>query len=170
MSERDIMNTILKKAALAAVLVTASLSANAAQTNITLTAEIDNTLTLLKADGSALPDAAKLTYNPTRGLNGERWNVRIFSNDTASDVEVRLQAPVELVPTTGLGTNVPMTVALGGRSLSTTPIVFAAGDLYDGAIPDASVAMNLDVNQTTLEKLAAGYYEGMASIVLNVKP
>lgn len=161
---------MLKKAALAAALVTASLSANAAQTNITLTAEIDNTLTLLKADGSAIADAVKLTYNPTRGLNPWNERVRIFSNDTASDVQVRLQAPVELIPGSASGTNVPMSVRLGGKPLSTTPIEFTAAELYDGAIPDASVAMNLDIAQTTLATLAAGSYEGMASIVLNVKP
>ncbi|WMJ70354.1 CS1 type fimbrial major subunit [Stenotrophomonas sp. 24(2023)] len=164
------MNTIITKAALAAALATASLSAHAAQTNITLTAEIDNTLTLLKADGSAIADAVKLAYNPTRGLNPWGERVRIFSNDITSDVQVRLQAPVELIPGSASGPNVPMSVQLGGRLLSTTPVEFTAAELYDGGLPNASVAMDLGIAQTTAATLAAGSYEGMASIVLNVKP
>lgn len=174
MSERDTMNTILKKAALAAALATASLSANAAQTDITLSATIDDTLALLRADGSALPDAVKLTYVPgkddTAGL--DRWSdrVRIYSNDTTQDVEVRLQAPVELIAKNGRSPNVPLTVQLSDRTLSTTAVEFTADELYDGAIPDASVAMDLAITQTTRGQLAAGQYEGMASIVLNAKP
>jgi len=167
------MKTILKKAALAAALVTVSLSAHAAQTDITLSATIDDSLALLRADGSALPDAVKLTYNPagaSAGLN--RWvdRVRIYSNDTSKDVEVRLQAPVELIAKTGSNPNVPMTVELSGRTLSTTAVDFTADELYDGSIPDASVAMDLAIAQTTRGKLAAGDYEGMASIVLSIKP
>ncbi|MCF7752610.1 fimbrial protein [Bacillus subtilis subsp. subtilis] len=164
--------SIMKKAALAATLVAASLSANAAQTNITVQAEVDNTLTLLKADGTAMPDAVKLGYNPVRGLIPWSERVRIFSNDTSKDVQVRLQAPVELVSTnSGSSVTVPMTVSLSGRTLSTAAIDFAAADLYDGAIPDASVAMDLDIAQTTLGAIAAaGAYEGMASVVLAIKP
>ncbi|WP_313178825.1 CS1 type fimbrial major subunit [Stenotrophomonas sp.] len=166
------MKTILKKAALAAALVTASLSANAAQTDITVVATVDNNMTLLRADGSALPDSVKMSYNPVLGLSTWRDQVRIYSNDTAKDIQVRLTAPVELIPTnTSAGSPVPLTVSLKSKPLSTTVQEFTAAELFDGAIPDASVAMELSIAQTTLGKIAAaGQYEGMASIVLNAKP
>ncbi|WP_447906248.1 CS1 type fimbrial major subunit [Stenotrophomonas sepilia] len=167
------MNTLLKKAALAAALVTASLSAHAAQTDITIVATVDNNMTLLRADGSALPDSVKMSYNPVRGLSTWSDQVRIYSNDTTKDIQVRLTAPVELVPTNTAGTPVPvpLTVSMKGRALSTTVEEFTAAELFDGAIPNASVSMELAIAQTTLGKIAAaGDYQGMASIVLSPKP
>lgn len=166
------MQPIIRKAALTAALVTASLSANAAQTDITVVATVDNNMTLLRADGSPLPDAVTMTYNPVRGLSTWRDQVRIYSNDTTKDIQVRLASPVELVPTnTSAGAPVPLTVSMKGKALSITPEDFTATELFDGAIPDASIAMELAIAQTTLGKItAAGNYEGMASIVLNPKP
>lgn len=166
------MSSILKKVALTAALIAASLSAHAAQTDITVVATVDNNMTLLRADGSALPDSVKLSYNPVIGLSTWRDQVRIFSNDTTKDVQVRLNAPVELVLTnSAAGVPVPLTVSLKSKTLSTTVQDFTVAELYDGAIPDASVAMELAIAQTTLGKIAAaGTYQGMASIVLNAKP
>ena len=48
------MNSILKKAALAAALATASLSANAAESHIKVYTNVDTTLALMKADGSVV--------------------------------------------------------------------------------------------------------------------
>ncbi|MGS7840031.1 CS1 type fimbrial major subunit, partial [Stenotrophomonas maltophilia] len=56
------MNAILKKAALAAALATASLSANAAEANISVWAQVDTSLALLKDDGTALPDVVNLVH------------------------------------------------------------------------------------------------------------
>lgn len=50
------MHAILKKATLVAALATASLSANAAESHIKVYTNVDTTLALMKADGSALPD------------------------------------------------------------------------------------------------------------------
>lgn len=167
------MSNILKKAALAVALVTASLSAHAAQTDIKVWAEVDNNLALLKADGRPLDDVVRLGYNPIRGLNPWADQVRIFSNDTTKDVQVRLNSPVELIPTnTPPGTpSVPMTVTLNKRVLDVAAQDFTAADLYDGAIPGASVSMELAVAQTTLGEIAAaGRYEGMVSVILALKP
>ncbi|WP_276532286.1 CS1 type fimbrial major subunit, partial [Enterobacter hormaechei] len=57
------MSHMFKKAALAVALAGASLTAQAAvETNITVWANVDPTLSLLKADGTALPDAVQLVY------------------------------------------------------------------------------------------------------------
>lgn len=45
-----------------------SLSAMAVQKDITITADIDPTVELLQADGTALPSSLKMTYIPGVGL------------------------------------------------------------------------------------------------------
>jgi hypothetical protein len=84
------MHAIIKKAALAAALATASLSAHALETKITVYADVDPTLALLRDDGTPLPDTVQLTHDPLRGLLPSTQQVRIHSNDETADIEVRL--------------------------------------------------------------------------------
>ncbi|HIE5513428.1 TPA: CS1 type fimbrial major subunit [Stenotrophomonas maltophilia] len=161
------MHTILKKAALTAALATASLSASAAENHITLWADVDPTLALLQADGSALPDAAELTHNPIAGLVPWERMVRIYSNDQDADVEVRLLSTPQLVHQDGTGAAVPITVSLNRRALATTGQDFLASDLFDGAVTGASVAMPLTIAQTTPAPITAkGRYTGLVSIAM----
>lgn len=161
------MHTILKKAALTAALATASLSASAAETHITVWADVDPTLALLQADGSVLPDSVPLTHNPIRGLVPWERMVRIYSNDESADVEVRLLSTPSLVHQDGTGAAVPMTVSLNRRALTTAAQDFLAGDLFDGAMPGASVAMPLTIAQTTPAPITAkGRYTGLVSIAM----
>lgn len=168
------MNILLKKAALAAALATVSLSAHAIEANITLRANVDPSLALLKSDGTPLTDAAEMSHNPISGLTPFTESVRIFSNDVDADVEVRLGHAAELVATAGApGTaNVPLSVTLNNRALTTTTAEFLATDLFPGSnIPGASIEMPLRVAQTTQAPITAkGYYEGVINIVLNQKP
>ncbi|PSM13413.1 CS1 type fimbrial major subunit [Stenotrophomonas maltophilia] len=165
------MHAILKKAALAAALATASLSAHAVDTRITVYADVDPTLALLRDDGSALPDTLSLTHDPLRGLLPATQRVRIHSNDEDADIEVRVGRAFEL--TDGTGANrVPMTVSLNNRPLSTTVEEFKAADLFTGAgsMPGESIPMPLTVAQTTPAPLTAkGRYEGLLHIIMNQK-
>ncbi|TGY37075.1 CS1 type fimbrial major subunit [Stenotrophomonas maltophilia] len=165
------MSHIFKKAALAVALVGASLSANAAvEANITVWANVDPTLSLLKADGTALPDAVQLVYRAGgAGLAPWSEDVRIFSNDIEKDVSVRLAAETVLRPDLAApgAINVPLTVSLNGRELDTTAIDFAADDLFDSAIPGASIAMPLRVQQTVSGEINfAGLYSGTVALVV----
>lgn len=165
------MSQILKKAALMVALAGASLSAHAAvEANITVWANVDPTLSLLKADGTALPDAVQLVYRAGgAGLAPWSENVRIFSNDVQKNVSVRLAAAAVLRPDLAApgAIDVPMTVSLNGRALDTTAIEFDAADLFDSAIPGASIAMPLRVAQTTSGEINfAGLYSGNVALVV----
>lgn len=166
------MHAILKKAALAAALATASLSAHAVETKISVYADVDPTLALLRDDGSALPDAVTLTHDPLRGLVPSTQHVRIHSNDEKADIEAKIGGAFVLVNGDGKVT-VPMTVSLNRRALAESPIEFKAADLFTGAgsTPGASISMPLTIAQTTPAPITTkGAYTGIVSIVLNQKP
>lgn len=103
------MHAIIKKAALAAALATASLSAHALETKISVYADVDPTLALLRDDGTPLPDLVTLTHDPLRGLIPDTQRVRIHSNDDTADIEARIDGAFALANETGTVT-VPMTV------------------------------------------------------------
>jgi len=164
------MKSSLAIAGLALALGCASQSAYAVQTDIKVWADVDPTLALLQADGSALPDAVQLTYNPTSGLNPWQTQVRIFSNDEDKDVEVRLANAPVLVSLRAGAAAVPLTVSLNQQALTVAAQDFKASDLFDGALPGASIAMPLRIAQTTQAPIAAaGQYEGMVSVVMAQK-
>ncbi len=174
------MNSIIKKAALAAALATVSLSAYAVDTRISVYANVDTTLAFQQEDGSPLPDSITMNYLPefkgTAGRPGglEPWklNTRIFTNAEDKNIEVSLQNALELAPTIGhVGAKpVPMTVSLHGVELTTTSAELVATDLFDGAIEGVSKPLELAISQTTAGPLTSGSYEGMATIVMRQKP
>jgi len=177
------MNSIIKKAALAAALVTASSSAFAIDTRISVYANVDTTLAFQQEDGSPLPDSITMNYLPefNDGSGGnvrpgglEPWKLmtRIFTNDDSKNIEVSLQNALELVPTINqVGAKpVPMTVSLHGVELSTTAEDLVATDLFDGAIDGVSKPLELAITQTTAGVLKSGSYEGIATIVMRQKP
>jgi len=174
------MNSIIKKAALAAALATVSLSAHAVDTRISVYANVDTTLAFQQEDGSPLPDSITMNYLPefkgTAGRPGglEPWKLmtRIFTNDDSKDIEVSLQNALQLVPTIGHvgATPVPMTVSLHNLELTTASQDLSATDLFDGAIDGVSKPLELAITQTTAGVLKTGSYEGMATIVMRQKP
>lgn len=166
------MKTHCNRLLLALALAGTAGIAHGAQADIKVWADVDTTLALLKADGSPLPDVVELVHRPGQGL--ARWSeqVRIFSNDISKDVEVRLTDNVLLRPVVAAAgaVDVPLTVRLNGRALTPAAQDFAAGDLFNGALPGASIAMPLAVEQTILAPIqAAGLYEGMVSVVVAQK-
>jgi len=101
------MNMMTKLFA-AAALATASMSAHAVQADITVWADVDPTLALLKADGTPLSDVVELAYRPgtaaTAGLTPWTERVRVFSNDIAKDITVSLGSDAALLPESTGGT------------------------------------------------------------------
>lgn len=164
------MKPCCSNALLALVLAAAPTAAQAVQAEIKVWAEVDPTLALLKPDGQPLSTDAYMPYNPATGLSDWSEDVRIFTNDTGKDVQVRLTRAVELRPLVAASgaTPVPLTVSLNGRALSPVLQDFAASELFDGALPGASIRMPLVIAQTYKVPIqAAGYYEGMVSIVMS---
>ena len=164
------MNSILKKAALAAALATVSLSANAFDADIKVWANVDPTLALLKADGTALDSVVNMVHNPVSGLVPWSQQVRIYSNDENKDIEVRVGSTPQLLNTDGGGTPVPLTVSLNGRALTVAAQDFSASDLFDGALPGASIPLALRIAQTVQAPIArGGSYEGIVTIAMQQK-
>ncbi|MCV0220539.1 fimbrial protein [Stenotrophomonas maltophilia] len=162
------MNTFLKKAALAAALATASLSAHAAEAEIAVWADVDPTLALLKENGTALDDSVKLVFNPVLGRLAD-WTdrVRIYSNSPSKDIEVRLGADPVLLRQGGGGTPVPLAVSLNGAPLSTAPHTFEASKIFDGALNGASIPMELRIGHGGTDKIdVEGKYEGIVTIAM----
>ncbi|TPD68873.1 fimbrial protein [Stenotrophomonas maltophilia] len=164
------MNSILKKAALAAALATVSLSANAFDADIKVWANVDPTLALLKADGTALDSVVNMVHNPVSGLVPWSQQVRIYSNDESKDIEVRVGSTPQLLNTDGGGTPVPLTVSLNGKALTVAAQDFSATDLFDGALPGASIPLALRIAQTVQAPIArGGSYEGIVTIAMQQK-
>lgn len=157
------------RALLALALVSAVATAQAAQADIKVWADIDTTLALRSADGSVLPLQAELPFNPATGtLSAWSHQVRVFSNDITKDVDIRVNGTPELRPVVaGTGAKeIKLAVELNGRNLETDRN-FTASELFDGALPGASVAMPLRIGQEGSAPItAAGLYEGVVSIVL----
>lgn len=164
------MISILKKAALAAALATVSLSANAFDADIKVWANVDPTLALLKADGTALDSVVNMVHNPVSGLVPWSQQVRIYSNDESKDIEVRVGSTPQLLNTDGGGAPVPLTVSLNGRALTVAAQDFSATDLFDGALPGASIPLALRIAQTVQAPIArGGSYEGIVTIAMQQK-
>ncbi|MFX1725204.1 CS1 type fimbrial major subunit [Stenotrophomonas sp. AS1] len=162
--------TLLRKLSLAAALVTVSLSANAFDADIKVWANVDPTLALLKADGTALDSVVNMVHNPVSGLVPWSQQVRIYSNDESKDIEVRVGSTPQLLNTDGGGTPVPLTVSLNGRALTVAAQDFTASDLFDGAMPGASIPMALRIAQTSPAPITrGGRYEGIVTIAMQQK-
>ncbi len=165
------MHAILKKATLAAALATVvSLSANAFDADIKVWANVDPTLALLKADGTALDSVVNMVHNPVTGLVPWTQQVRIYSNDDDKDIEVRVGSAPQLLNTDGSGAPVPLTVSLNGKALTVAAQDFAASDLFDGALEGASIPMPLRIAQTNQAPITkGGTYEGIVTIAMQQK-
>lgn len=153
--------------ALAALFATSVL---AVQKDITVIADIDPTVELLQADGTALPQTMRLNYLPGQGLQNQILSTRIYSNSATSDIEISLMSPPQLIsvnqPTAA---PIPLSVNYNGTDLSTakttlkSTTLFPAGDITNGSAP-----MMLDIGQKTPGPVAAaGSYQGVVSLLLN---
>lgn len=166
-----------KKAALVLALASASMSAHAVQADITVWADVDPTLALLKADGTPLTDVVEMSYRPgtaaTAGLTPWTERVRVFSNDIAKDITVSLGSDAALLPesTGGAAAKVDLTVSLNGIELGTAGKDFTAATLYPGSdMPGASKAMDLRIEQKTPGIIATGgKYKGIVSVIMVLK-
>jgi len=161
----------------AVALATASMSAHAVQADITVWADVDPTLALLKADGTPLSDVVEMGYRAgaagagsTAGLVPVTEQVRVFSNDVTKAITVRLGSAPSLIPTMAgpTATAVPLSVSLNSVELTTGGVEFTAASLFPGSnYPGASIVVPLTISQTTAGPIAvAGRYEGIVSLVM----
>lgn len=158
-------------AALLASLFTTSVMA--AEALITVTANVDDTLELRNADGTLLPQNLVMGYTPGVGLDGIDLPTRIFTNNMAKDIAVRLNGNPQLSHLSNTNAPaIPLKVTLNGQALTTTDTDFKATTLYVGtAGTGSSVTLPLKIDQVTKGVVAAaGTYQGLVQIVLAQKP
>ena len=140
------------------------------ETHVQILTDVDPALALLQADGGALPGAVRLDHASGRGLIPWSGQTRIYSNDTDRDVEVRLINEPVLIGIAAGTPSVPLAVTLNGRKLSLAATVLSAGDLFDGALPGASVSMPLQIAQKTPgANDFTDRFQGMVSIEVKQK-
>ncbi|CAH0205472.1 cable pilus major pilin CblA [Stenotrophomonas geniculata] len=160
---------MLKFAPIAAVaLMSMSMSAHAVQKDITVTANVDTSLEMLSADGSALPTTMQMQYMPGQGLQTAEVMTKIFTNDSKKDLQVRLSIAPALRNITNPGApEVPLAVKLGSTALTTTAATLSAADIFTGDIKNGSNAMPLSIAQKDAGVLTeAGNYQGVVSVIL----
>ncbi|MBW7984056.1 CS1 type fimbrial major subunit [Enterobacillus tribolii] len=162
------------KPVIAAILLATAGSALAIQKDITVTANVDPSIDMTQADGSALPNSVEMQYVPGSGLSPVSIMSKIWSNSTSSgdgDVHMKLIAEPQLVNSTGAdATPVPLSVAWGSDVLSTSKdLALKTGDIFPNgadAATTGSVSRALKISQTTKGALPAGSYQGVVSIYL----
>lgn len=143
-------------------------SANALQKDITVTAAVDSSLEMTLADGSALPTTVAMQHMPGLGLLPYTLHTKLFSNTSESNVIVRLVASPEL---TAIESNalVPLSVTLGGKTLSTSDTVYNSTDLYPGGDNSmGSMPLPLVISQSSSGSLTSGHYNGLVSMYLTL--
>ena len=145
-----------------------SMSAYAVQKDITVTANVDTTLEVLSADGSALPTTMQMQYLPGAGLQPAVVNTKIFTNDKAKNLQIRLATDPSLQNQTNPGAaTIPLTVKLGDTTLTTTATTLKGADLFQGELAQGSNVLPLSIGQKTVAAVtASGSYQGLVSIIL----
>lgn len=144
-----------------------AMSTHAVEKNITVTANVDATLELLSADGSALPTTMQMQYLPGVGLQPAVVSTKIFTNDKAKNVEVRLASSPSLTNQTNPSADAaPLTVKLGDETLATTVKTLQAAEIFLGDVKDGSIVLPLSIAQSTPGVLLTGSYQGLVSLVL----
>ncbi|MCA8091851.1 cable pilus major pilin CblA [Burkholderia anthina] len=145
-----------------------SMSAYAVQKDITVTANVDTTLEMLSADGSALPATMQMQYLPGAGLQAAEVNTKIFTNDKAKDLQIRLVADPSLKNQTNPGAEeIPLAVKLGATTLSTTATTLKAAEIFTGELAQGSNVLPLSIQQKTVAPVtAAGNYQGLVSMIV----
>ncbi|AYQ41935.1 giant cable pilus [Burkholderia aenigmatica] len=158
---------MLKFIPIAAAALT-SMSAHAVQKDITITANVDTTLEMLSADGSALPTTMQMQYLPGSGLQAAQVNTKIFTNDKAKDLQIRLASTPALKNQTNPGAaEIPLAVKLGATEVTTTATTLKVAELFPGELAQGSNVLPLSIEQTKVEPVtASGNYQGLVSVIL----
>ena len=147
-------------------LFVAAFSVSAAQRDITVTADIDNTVDITLANGSPLPTTATMQYIPKKGLASYSEQVKLWSNATDRDLLVSLVNAPSLTDTNGANP-IPLKVSLNGNALSTTASTMTYATTFPNGIENGSSAMPLVISQAQpAEITTAGSYTGVVSLLV----
>lgn len=159
------------KLALGAAALIAAFSASAAQRDITVTADIDSSVDVTLADGSALPSSVALQYLPGKGLGAYKENVKFWSNVDKKDLNISLATSPSLTDASGRNA-IPLSVTVNGAAVTTTASTLTFASLFpSGSITNGSSTMPLVISQATPGTIAtSGKYSGIVSLVVTQAP
>ncbi|ALX93552.1 hypothetical protein AV650_08240 [Serratia fonticola] len=157
------------KIALAAIAVSSvlSLSAQAVEKNITVTASIDPALNLLQADGTELPTTVSMAYNPSNGLTPVTISTKIYSNTATKDVSISTLGSPVLTNTVDSAQTIPLVVNYNGKPLSTTATTLTAASVFvDNSGASVSMPLVIAATNTGHASWTQGTYQGVVSLLL----
>lgn len=158
------MKKFIKPLLIVSIMATA-FATQAVQKDITVNAEVEESINILQADGSALPSDIKMEYKPSKGLEAYSLDTKIWSNNATSDVSVQLFSPASLTNGTK---KVPLTVSLNNQELSISKETLSAGVLFPSKqIDQGSVILPLKISQTTQGVLDSGKYSGTVTLMVS---
>lgn len=140
-------------------------AAQAVQKDITVTANIDTSIDMTQSDNTALPSSINMQYLPGKGLTPYNLGTKVWSNSDKAAVNVRLVRAASLTDVNG-ATTIPLTVSLGGKTLSLTNTLLDAATLFPAGIDNGSDVLPLRFAQTTQGVIASGTYSGIISLVV----
>lgn len=157
----------LIKPLLIAAAVMAVYNAQAVQKDITVNANVDATVEMTQADGTALPSTINMQYLPGRGLSTYSLDTKIWSNSQTADIRVALVSAARLNETI-TGATVPLNVTLGAdlKPITTTATTLTYASLFPTGTENGSSVLPLKISQGTLGALATGTYSGVVSLLI----
>lgn len=139
-------------------------SVYSAQTDITVNASIDPTISVTAADGSPVPASLAMGYKAGTGLTDAKTSIVVWDN-ADKDISVKLVSAAQL--SDGGSNTIPLSVSLNGNALSTTSSTLQFQNIFpSGVRTSGSTPLSLVISQTTKPgSLVAGTYSGVVSIV-----
>ena len=158
------MNKFFKPLLVVSIMATAFAS-QAVQKDITVNASVDASIDMTQPDNTALPSSINMQYMPGKGLTPFNLNTKIWSNSDKAGVNIRLVREASLADING-ATKIPLTVTLGGKTLSLTNTPLDVATLFPAGVEKGSDVLPLRFAQTTQGIIATGTYSGIVSLVL----
>ncbi|MFU2319074.1 CS1 type fimbrial major subunit [Rahnella sp. PCH160] len=160
------MQKLIKPLFIATVL-TAAFNAQAVQKDITVNANVDATVDMTQADGTALPGTITMQYIPGRGLSTYSLDTKIWSNSSTAGINVALVSAAQLNEAVS-GTAVPLKVTLGAdlKPITTSPTTLTYASLFPAGTTNGSSVLPLKISQSTVGQLATGTYSGVVSLLI----
>ncbi|MEX5542713.1 CS1 type fimbrial major subunit [Pseudomonas poae] len=143
-------------------------TANAYETDIVVTADVDTTLGFMQADGNEIPKTLEMSYLPTTGLKDYIIRTKLYTNDTSKNLLMRLGSNPQLANTTNSSAPVvPLAVSFMGTKLDAAKdlTINPSNLIWDN--DGASQAQDLKISQATQGKLSvAGRYSGNVNLII----
>lgn len=141
--------------------------ASAVQKDIMITADIEPTISLTRADGSELPSDITMSYLAGRGLKSHEEIVKLWSNSDSKNLNISLANAATLTKVGNNNSVIPLNVSLNNMVLSQYAQSFTYSSIFPNGNNNGSMPLPLVISQANQGPVVeAGRYTGLVSIVL----